>query len=702
MTPDHPYFFRRVLSALTAILLAGSVFGGASVFEMPDLHVRHMRLLALMDKSHQEGDYVTMEVVSREGIKAGTADELWYYNLACALTLQGKREEALGALDHAITLGFLDIEHLTQDPDFASLRDTEALNTRIARMRELSDSADEDSCLTVALAPGADGTVMQSASNTLWSFDAALFHTRVLLPSNPPANAVYQGPEAERINAWLREGTATGTAGLLYVNRDNDTQAVDLARFPGMTRLGYVPEMVDRKLSIGLPNTLFSQPGLSGLVPVIGHSAMGYLNSAYWRSQPRAVSCDFEQASRHSILLFGNQLFFYPAFSDYTMQGGDLFPANVPSFIAVAGQSGAERPFVEAAVAALAAMRPETRAELTRSFLLMPTLSMLFRASQKTVRHRSDYLTGRAHPTVFDGSRLDTARLVEAAHALTTNNLPPLVLINVRRETQTQADRDFFDLADSEQLLDTPVAVARVFRGIARTRDYEIQALCRQDDVKLHWVVLHGDPAKVTFTPSPTNAALMTVTVAHHTPPFDTPLDDDTRIRTCRVDIGVIAEASKTFSMPAILSIYFLANEKRFYADDGRPLAIDYTRSQAVYTDPLLSVMRHWKDVFEYDPQGNLIGWRRFRGFNTETFTAYGHRGVEFDASGRVTRAHLIRYMPRKTRKDENEESLPELAQVDDAIAIPYRYANENDRVGEPDLTALPQEIPPFGLAIDQ
>ena len=74
MTPDHPYFFRRVLSALTAILLAGSVFGGASVFEMPDLHVRHMRLLALMDKSHQEGDYITMEVASREGIKAGTAD----------------------------------------------------------------------------------------------------------------------------------------------------------------------------------------------------------------------------------------------------------------------------------------------------------------------------------------------------------------------------------------------------------------------------------------------------------------------------------------------------------------------------------------------------------------------------------------------------------------------------------------------------
>ncbi|NLF99805.1 MAG: hypothetical protein GX565_06605, partial [Lentisphaerae bacterium] len=424
-----------------------------------------------------------------------------------------------------------------------------------------------------------------------------------------------------------------------------------------------------------------------------GHSAMGYLNSAYWRSQPRAVCCDREQAVRQPILLLGNQLFFYPAFSDYTVQGGDLFPANLPCFIAVAGQSGAERPFVAAAAAALAAMRPETRTELARHGLLMPALSMLFRASQKTLRDRRDYLTGRAHPSVFDGSRLDTAKLVEAAHALTTNDLPPLVLITVRRETPMRAGLDFFDLADSEQLFDTPVAVARVFRGIARTRAYEIQAQCARADAKLHWVVLHGDPAKVTFTPSPTNAARVTVTVAHHAP-FDTPLDSDTRIRTARVDIGVIAETAATFSMPAILSICFLANEHRLYTEDGRPQAIDYTRPQAGYTDPLLSVTRRWKDVFDYDAQGVFTGWRRFRGFNTEYYTAHGHRAVEFDASGRITHAHLIRYLPRKTRDEEGGESLPELAQVDDTVSVAYRYASADDRVGEPDLTTLTRETP--------
>ena len=460
---------------LLGLLLADGAFGAAPVFDMPALHARHMRLLALMESSHRAKDYVPMEIACREGIKAGTADELWYYNLACALALQGKRGEALVALDQAISLGFLDIKHVIQDPDLVALRGSEAFEARLARMREQDDGTGGPSRWLVATPPDADGTIMQSASNTLWIFDFALFHTRILLPSNPPPDA-YRGPEAARINAWLREGTAAGAAGLLYVNRDNDTRTFDLTRFPGMARLGYAPEVIDRKLSIGLPNTLFSQPGHEALVPVIGHSAMGYLNSAYWRSQPRAVCCDRDQAVRQPILFFGNQLFFYPAFSDYTVQGGDLFPANMPCFIAVAGQSGAEKQFVEAAAAALAAMRPETRAELARQGVLMPALSMLFRASQKTLRDRRDYLTGRAHPAAFDGSRLDTARLVEAAHALTTNDLPPLVLISVQRETPMRPGLDFFDLSASEQLFDTPVAVARVFRGVAGTRAYEILA----------------------------------------------------------------------------------------------------------------------------------------------------------------------------------------------------------------------------------
>ena len=666
----------------------------ANVFDMPGLHLRHLQLLALMDASHEQKDFASMEAVSREGLELGAADELWSYNLACAYALQGKTKEALAALDQAIAAGFLDAAHLAQDPDLTSLRGTEAFKTRITHLTRLGESHPAATTPPVALAPDATHTVMQTASNTLWSFQTGLFHTLVRLPqTNPPA--AYQGPEADAINAWLREGTAAGAAGILYVNRDNNTRPLDIARYPGMTRLGYSPEMIERRLNIGLPNTLFALADNSLLAPVIGHSSMGYLNSAYWRSQPRAVCGDPRQLALQSVTLLGNQLFFYPVYGDYDVRTGDLFPANTPYSIAVAGQNNAERPFVEAAAAALAALRPETRAELTRTGLLMPTLSMLFRASQKTLRSPADYLTGIAHPAVFQPRDLDTAKLVQLAHALTTNNVPPLVLFNVRRETQMVPDRDFFDLVRTEQLFDTPLAIARVFRGAAYTRTLELQTYCRRTDARLHWVVLRGDPAKVHFAPCPTNAARMTLTVAYHAP-FKVPVGNQQEILSSRVDIGVIAEAEGLFSLPSLISIYFPGNERRVYAADGKIQSIDYTRAQTAYTDPLLSATRHWKDVYQYDAKGNLTGWRRVRGgMADEQFTAFGHLIATRDARGRALKARVIRYLPRQIRTDENADELPDLAQTDDNVEVTYRYASDDDSVGAPDGASVKQDLQP-------
>ena len=681
------------------LLFAFSAFTGcsaANVFDMPGLHLRHLQLLAQMDASHEQKDYVTMESASLEGLELGTADELWAYNLACALALQGKTQEALAALDRAIAAGFLDTEHSAQDPDLASLRGTEAFKARVERMARLSEAPETVTNRLVALAPDTAQTVMQTASNTLWSFQTGLFHTFIdLARTNPPPAAAYRGPEASAINAWLSAGAASGAAGVLYVNRDNGMQPLDIARYPGLTRLGYSQEMIDRRLNIGLPNTLFALENSGLLAPVIGHSSMGYLHSPYWRSQPRAVCGDPRQATLQSIFLLGNQLFFYPAYGDYDLHTGDLFPANLPYFIAVAGPSNAERPFLETAAAALAALRPETRAELSRTGLLMPTLNMLFRASQRTLKDPRDYLTGVAHPPVFQALNLDTARLVRMAHALTTNDLPPLVLLGVRRETQMIPDRDFFDGVRSEQLFDTPLAVARVFRGTARTRTLELQAQCKRSNARLHWVVLQGDPAKILFAPNPTNNALMTLTVAYHSP-FEVPLGEKQSILTARVDIGVIAETATTFSMPSIVSFFFLGNEQRTYTTDGKIQSVDYTLAQTEYTDPLLSYTRQWKDVYQYDAQGNQTGWQRFRsGMEKESFTPYGHRIVARDARGRVLKAHVVHYLPRRIRRDETNEGLPDLAQTDDNLEVTYRYASDSDLAGVPDLTTLTQDFQP-------
>ena len=670
-------------------------FSAANVFDMPGLHIRHLQLLALMDDSHDQKDYRFMETVCRQGVQLGTADELWSFNLACALALQGNKQEALTALGQAIDAGFRDTEHIANDPDLAALRDTDGFKALVARMTRLRESPESVTNQLVALAPDVTQTVMQTSSNTLWSFQMGLFHTFINLPLTNKPSAVYQGPEAPAINCWLREGTASGSSGLLYVNRDNDTQPLDISRHPGIARIGYPQEMIDRRLTIGLPNTLFALENSGALAPVIGHSSMGYLNSPYWRSQPRAVCGDPHQATLQSIFLLGNQLFFYPAYGDYDVRIGDLFPANLPYFIAVAGPSNAEHPFLEAAAAALAALRPETRTELSHTGLLMPALSMLFRSSQRTLRNPRDYLTGIAHPPVFQARNLDTAQLVLRAHALTTNDLPPLVLLSVRRETQMIPDRDFFDIARSEQLLDTPLAVARVFRGTARTRTLDIQVQCKRADARLHWVVLQGDPAKILFTPNPTNNALMTLTVAYHSP-FEVPLGEKQSILTARVDIGVIAETATTFSMPSIVSFFFLGNEQRTYTTDGKIQSVDYTRAQTGYTDPLLSCTRQWKDVYQYDAQGNQMGWQRFRsGMEKESFTPYGHRIVARDARGRVLKAHVVHYLPRRIRRDETNEGLPDLAQTDDNLEVTYRYASDSDLAGVPDLTTLTQDFQP-------
>jgi len=684
---------KRIHILVSLLLSVTFCSGEANVFDMPSKHQRHLQLLAIMDAAHQQRNFADMEAASREGVELGSSDELWTYNLACALALQGKSKEALKALDQAIDNGFLDPDFLQHDPDLAALHNLDDFKQCLAHIKA---ERERTTCRTnqfVALPPDATQTVLQTTSNTLWSFQTGLFHT-FFRGGAARSAADYRGPEAQLIGSWLKEGTASGNGGLLYANRDNNTKPLDVSRFPGLLRLGYSQDMLDRKLNIGLPNSLFVFENGNTLLPVIGHSSMGYMNSPYWRSQPRAVDGDPRQTTLQSILLLSNQLYFYPAYGDYDLGTGDLFPANTPYCFAVAGANNAERPFVEAAFAALAAFRPQTRAELTRTGLLMPTLQMLFRASQRTVKTRQDYLTGIAHPSVFQAANLDTAKLVQMAHALTTNDLPPIVVLSVKSETQMVPDRDYFDILRSEQLFDSPLAIARIFRGAARTRTLELRAQCKRADAKLHWVVLQGDPSKIVFTPCATNPTLMKLTVAYHAP-FATPAGNGKSIASARVDIGVIAETAGGFSAPSFVSFCFLGNERRAYSDDGRILSIDYTRPQTGYIDPLMSFTRNWKDRYLYDGKNNLIGWIRQRNLDEERFTAFGHRVVATDALGRATRAHVVRYLPRRISADESPEALPDLAQMDDNIEVTYRYASDGDAVGTPDLSTVKQEIQP-------
>jgi hypothetical protein len=51
--------------------------------------------------------------------------------------------------------------------------------------------------------------------------------------------------------------------------------------------------------------------------------------------------------------------------------------------------------------------------------------------------------------------------------------------------------------------------------------------------------------------------------------------------------------------------------------------------------------------------------------------------------------------MPRFVQSAEGSEGLPDLAQMDDNLEVTYRYASDDDRVGEPDRSSIRQETQP-------
>jgi len=57
------------------------------------------------------------------------------YNLSCSLALTQRTLEALEALEHAIGLGYDDVDYLLDDPDMTSLRDHPRFEELVRRLR---------------------------------------------------------------------------------------------------------------------------------------------------------------------------------------------------------------------------------------------------------------------------------------------------------------------------------------------------------------------------------------------------------------------------------------------------------------------------------------------------------------------------------------------------------------------------------------
>jgi tetratricopeptide (TPR) repeat protein len=73
----------------------------------------------------------TVESAITAGANAGNV----YYNLACALALANKRDDALAALETAVERGWTNVTHMVADTDLTSLRATPRFSALVAKLR---------------------------------------------------------------------------------------------------------------------------------------------------------------------------------------------------------------------------------------------------------------------------------------------------------------------------------------------------------------------------------------------------------------------------------------------------------------------------------------------------------------------------------------------------------------------------------------
>ncbi len=600
-----------------------------------------------------QGDYAGAEKRLRELLARRPRNVDAHYNLACALARQEKLDEALTSLEQAVELGFRNRQHIEQDEDLQNLRDQE----RFAAILKQAEEPLPVEARTIEPAAPQDGVVLISEKNVAWDAALGVFRAfaRFQTPDeNKPPIAVGQGEAGDLLRRWSEEGTAAGNHGDLYDNHDSDHSNMDYAAFPQLARVEFSEEARQRGLHHGLQRSFLYN------APTIGNSSTALTSGPFWRSQGRFALTQPGGAAFLYVQYRTNQLYFYPEHRDHDPghngaggQGhGDVFPANTPYLILSQGSSGSDRAFLHAVAATLAAFRPEVKQELIKAGLLMPTVQMIFRMSNKAVAEPADYLTGKAHPTVFDGGQLNVAKMVTLAHEIHPESLPPLVQLRVIEEDEGVVGRDYFDMAPRERMFDTPSAIARVVKSSRYERRMVVSAEASHDPrgkpLTFHWVVLRGDAERISIEKRNEAGSVVELVVPYHERRPATPGAD---LESNRVDIGAFVQNGDYYSAPAFVSFFYLDNEKRVYDEQNRIRTIDYTDPAVAgnYVDPLLDFPKDWRDEYHYADDGALLGWTRIRGDRREEFTSEGLLVLEKDDQGQPAKTTPVHYTVKRS-----------------------------------------------------
>lgn len=393
-------------------------------------------------------------------------------------------------------------------------------------------------------------------------------------PSTRPVSLV-RSPAADLLRKWYAEGSAAGNIGDRYDNRDREHSGLRTADYPQLGRIVYTEEQLKNRVDwaaqrVLLPPVVFGNSSTSsGPTDAGSNVRMYYVN-------PRGLAFLYVQ-------YVSSNLYIYPEHRDHDPGHngpdgyGDLFPTNTPYLICSQGSSGSDQPFMRMMPHVLAAFRPEVKKKLVQEGLLMPTVQMIFRISNKHLAMSGEYLTGKAHPTVFEGSWVDEQKMLQVAHSITLDNIPPAARLTVKEEDLPVPGRDYFDIHTTERLADTPAVIARIWRGVQGKRRMVLSAEDSADVNKrpltYRWSILRGDESKIQIKPLNESGSQVELTVGY---PERRPIAPGSAMESNRIDIGLFVNNGVYWSAPAFVTFCSVDSEARTYDAQGRIVEIGY------------------------------------------------------------------------------------------------------------------------------
>jgi hypothetical protein len=480
------------------------------------------------------------------------------------------------------------------------------------------------------------------------------------------------GPVGDLLRQWWKEGTAAGNIGDYYDNRDGDHSPLNLGQFPQLLAVKYSADDIKVRKHWAAQHVI--HPAV-----VFGNSStsapptQGGSNPRSYYLATRGLGFLAEEYAKNNLYIYPEHRDHDPGHNGKGDGFGDLYPTNTPYLLISQGSSGSDQPFMRAVPVTLAAFRPDVKKKLAEEGALMPALQMILRKTNKHLKAPDEYRTGKAHPSVFEGSWLDDLAMSKLAHAMELKALPPVVRLKVVEEDPPpRPGVDYFEAGVTEKLADTPAVIARIHRSKDRTRRLVVSAEESRDlnraRLSYTWTVLRGDPERITIKPRNQDGSMADITVAYHE---RRPIAPGSPMESNRVDIGVFADNGTYTSAPAFITIYTLDSESRSYDANGRLVEIGYNMGE---TDLRIT---DWARVL------NLLV--------NEGGTAGKLFGI--DALRRRALADLARRHDDLTRKQREAQEKVKAAEAREKTAEDAKVARKETDAARKEATQLQQQV---------